>query len=191
MTEATATADSTEVDAAFEAEAAELAPTIKKNSKPLSVEAMSTEDLVTLFAKIASASNKQLADSILELRKEPVDPAKKANEEFTRAQDRKQRIQMQEAIKREQAQCPHIAGCDRLSEMRDPMGRTSIIWHTSDSSETLGICTNCQRIFHENDPDYAVWRQKPSFNKQSRSGERFFSDPMKARAIARGEVASN
>jgi hypothetical protein len=98
---------------------------------------------------------------------------------------------MQDAIRREQANCPHIAGCDRLSEMRDPMGRTSIIWHTSDSSETLGICTNCQRVFRENDPDYAEWRQKPSFNKQSRSGERFFSDPMKARAIARGEIPSN
>jgi hypothetical protein len=187
--------EATEVDTAFEEVPEEveetLAPTIKKSRKPQTIEAMSTEDLVTLFAKIASASNKQLADSILELRKEPVDLAKKANDEFTRAQDRKQRIQMQDAIRREQANCPHIAGCDRLSEMRDPMGRTSIIWHTSDSSETLGICTNCQRIFHENDPDYAEWRQKPSFNKQSRSGERFFSDPMKARAIARGEVPSN
>jgi hypothetical protein len=98
---------------------------------------------------------------------------------------------MEAAVKAAQDQCPHLAGSNPLSDQPDLLNRTSIIWHTSDSSETYGICTNCQRVFHENDADYAQWRRRVSINKQSRSGERFFADPMRARAIARGELPSN
>lgn len=42
--------------------------------------------------------------------------------------------------------------------------RTSIVWHTLRTRETVGICTVCQRHFRENDFDYALWRSKPSFN---------------------------
>jgi hypothetical protein len=183
--------EAAEVDTAFEVEADSLAPTLKRGQKPKAVEAMSTEDLVELFAKVIGNSNQQLADSILKLREEPVDPAKQANEKFDREQARKQRQRIEAAVKQAQKDCPHLAGSNSLSDQPDLLGRTCIIWHTSDSSETYGLCLNCQRQFHENDEDYAMWRRKPSICKQSRAGERFFSDPMRARAIARGEIASN
>jgi ElaB/YqjD/DUF883 family membrane-anchored ribosome-binding protein len=78
--------------------------------------------------------------------------------------------------KDEQDNCPHVAGCNPLSEMQDTFGRTSIVWHTLGTGAAVGICTVCQRIFLPEDKDYAEWRAKPSFNRWSSAGTRFWPD---------------
>lgn len=89
---------------------------------------------------------------------------------------RKQSKELQERLRTlrivEQNKCPHIAGCNFLSEQQDIHGLTSIVWHRTDAGEIIGICTNCQRIFWPKDPDYEIWRKKPSFNKMSGAGYR-------------------
>lgn len=61
-----------------------------------------------------------------------------------------------------QSQCEHLAGCTPLGEIIS--NRTSIVWHTLRTKETVGVCTNCNRYFRENDFDYWVWRKKPSYS---------------------------
>jgi hypothetical protein len=68
-----------------------------------------------------------------------------------------------------------------LSEQRDIAGRTSIGWHRNDIGVDIGICSVCQRIFRPEDPDYAQWRKKPSFNKLSQAGHRNVMNPVEAR----------
>lgn len=158
-----------------------------KKSKPIT---MTPESLLELITKMNETSTDRLAAALIESRKPYVDPKQEQNEEFMRQQAREQRKREEAGRKRDQENCPHLAGSNSLSDQPDLLGRTCIVWHTSDSTETFGICSNCQRIFRDNDPDYGVWRRKPSINKQSRAGERFFADPIKAREVARGERAS-
>lgn len=83
--------------------------------------------------------------------------------------------------------CVHIAGCSQLSEQKDIAGRTSIVWHRTDAQYDVGICTNCGRQFHPDDPldalghTYSFWRKQASFNKLSQAGFRQFDNPGKAR----------
>lgn len=146
---------------------------------------ISTRQLLELLAKMNSESSKTLAEAIVAAQKPYIDPKVEQNEEMFRAQNRAQMEAERLAKYNEQHNCPHIAGCNPLSELRDPAGRTSILWHRSDSTEWLGICTYCIRVFRDTDPDYNVWRSKPSFNRPSMAGERNFLDPKAARERAR------
>jgi|SRR5665213_1022445 len=148
---------------------------------------MSADALLELIARMNADASDRLAKALLESRKPWTDPKQEENEEFMRKQERVQRERTAAATKEYQDNCPHIAGSNPLSDQADLLGRTCIIWHTSDVGETFGICSNCQRVFRENEADYASWRRKPSINKQSRAGERLFADPLAARRIARGE----
>jgi hypothetical protein len=56
-----------------------------------------------------------------------------------------------------QSRCPHQADS----------GCTHIIWHTLRTKETVGVCTLCNRIWHDNDFDYWLWRKKPSLSQGS------------------------
>lgn len=146
---------------------------------------MSTKQLLELLASMNEQSSTKLADAIIAAQKPYEDPKKAENEKMFREQTRRQTAQERKAQHDNQSSCPHIAGCNMLSEMKDPANRTSIIWHTSDSTETFGICTNCQRIFRDNEPDYVTWRRLPSFNRPSASGRREYDDPKAARERAR------
>jgi hypothetical protein len=69
--------------------------------------------------------------------------------------------------------CDHIAGSSPIGDRRDPRGRTSIVWHTTNEtagSVVLGFCLVCLRQFKPEDPDYNYWRKKPSFNLASSAG---------------------
>ena len=91
-----------------------------------------------------------------------------------------------EAARAEQAKCPHIAGCNPLSESRDNWGRTSIVWHQLNTGEQIGLCTNCFRNFFPSDPDYREWRKKPSFNRLSAAGRTTLdvaAEPFLCRAV--------
>lgn len=153
---------------------------------PQSMDApISTAQLLELLSKMNAESAKTLAAAIVEAQKPYEDPKKAANEEMFRQNTRRQMEQQDADKKASQAHCPHIAGCNSLSEFRDHMNRTSIIWHKTDATEVVGICTNCQRWFRSNEPDYSEWRSKPCFNRPSASGNREYMDPRAAIERAR------
>lgn len=147
--------------------------------------AISTHQLLELFTKMNAENAQLLAKAIVDAQKPYEDPAKKANDEKFKAMDRAQMEQQRLNRIADQKACPHIAGCNPLSEEMHPSGKTAIIKHRLDSSETIGICTNCQRVWRENDPDYGEWMRKPSFNRNSMSGDRQFRDPARAREAGR------
>lgn len=63
--------------------------------------------------------------------------------------------------------CPHLAGSLGLYDY----AKTSIVWHEIFVGHPpVGICTICQRQFHDTDPDYTYWREMKSFNLPSASG---------------------
>jgi hypothetical protein len=126
-----------------------------------------------------------IAKALVDAKAPYVDPRAAENEKAAREQARQQMKDQKAGLAAFQATCPHIAGCNSLSELMDSSGRTCIVWHVSDVQDELGICTNCTRVFQSTDPDYFQWRRKPSINKPSRSGHRQFPDLMKAQKAAR------
>ena len=87
-----------------------------------------------------------------------------------RTQEKKLEARRKAHVQKDQSECSHLAGGNRLSESPDPRGRTSIVWHTLNTNETVGICTNCFRNFFPSDPDYQEWFKKKSINTRSRAG---------------------
>src|ERR1700757_2690345 len=61
-----------------------------------------------------------------------------------------------------QVECNHIAGGSLCPN--NQYAKTSIVWHTLRSKETIGVCFNCNRTFRETDFDYWLWRKKPSLS---------------------------
>src|SRR6266704_2069645 len=101
--------------------------------------------------------------------------------------DKRQREQMRDMARKqiknreyEQIDCKHMAGTHSLSDVPSPANAfTSIAWHDVTNQLRWGICTICQRTFWPSDSDYRYWRQKPSFNKVSKAGERDNVDTQK------------
>lgn len=167
-----------------------------------SVNPISTDALLTLIAsmqnqllesqKAAAEANEKLAAAILETTKprevlktrEQI--AKESNDKLFDDQAKELKRRQRANLIYEQNTCEHIAGCNELSEERDVRGRSSILWHQTDAQVTVGICTNCQRIFRPSDQtdnkgnNYDFYRRKPSINRLSKAGFRQFKDPSKA-----------
>lgn len=158
---------------------------------PQVLPAMTTADLLTIIAtmqqqlvetqKAQAEANKALAEAIIDSKKPYVDPKKAHNDELFKANERELQLRQKTNVKYTQSICEHIAGSSPLSEQKDIAGRTSFVWHRNDVGVDIGICTVCQKIMRPEDPDYAVWRRKSSFNKLSAAGTRLFLDPIKAR----------
>lgn len=158
--------------------------------------AMTTEQLLTMIvnmqkqlADVVAASTSNSAaqtEAILELArpKEPLKTARQIADEANEKQFKAQQDQIEKNARANEKyaheNCEHIAGCNALSETKDIAGRTSIIWHRGDVGQTTGICTVCQRIFKQSDPDFAKWRRMKSFNKDSASGYRTVMNPVEA-----------
>lgn len=158
---------------------------------------ITTAQLMDLLGKLASAQNQSseniaqtMATAMMEVRKPYIDPKQEENDRKFRDNNRRQRESERLSMRRNQESCPHIAGCSAQSSSADMYGRTCIVWHQTDATEVVGICTNCQRIFRETDEDFMLWRRKQSINHpMSKSGwdQRYFADPKAAREIARGD----
>jgi len=116
-------------------------------------------------------------------RKPYVSEEQKQNEDQMRKQMKRQAEQAKQALISSQASCPHIQGCNPLSEAMSPTNATSIVWHKLDTNVVVGLCTNCLRPFWPTDSDYAQWRGKKSGNRTSASGYREFMDPAAAAAV--------
>ena len=188
-----------------EREAAKLAASEPQTSQPTAVEQvgadetllpqMTASDLLTIIAtmqkqlmeqqRAQTDANKALAEAIMDSRKPYEDPKKKINDEIFKKQEQLLTTQQKANIKSAQDQCEHIAGCNQLSEQKDLYGKTSIAWHRGDLGQVFGVCTVCQRIFHQDDPDFQKWKRMPSFNKMSTSGSRWVADPVAAQQRSR------
>jgi hypothetical protein len=164
---------------------------------PLNTENLPTkltvEDLLSIILKGQNQqadANKALADAIIYLGtpKEPIKSAREiaqeSNAKLEQENSRLLRLREKANIKYSQEQCSHIAG--NRGDLPDVYQRTSIAWHHGDVGQVFGICTGCNRIFYEDDPDFAVWRKRPSFSRvDSAAGFRTVFDPVAARRAAR------
>lgn len=127
----------------------------------------------------ASAFEK-LANALIESRKPYVDPKQAENEENMRKQMREQTRKQKLLLERDQQVCEHKQGSNSLSMFTSPMGMSSIIHHTLDTGEVIGICTNCIKIIRWGDPDYTKLMNMRSGDVPSSAGRRFFADPVAA-----------
>jgi hypothetical protein len=177
----------------------ETAPTAENTGIDTSAKPLSSEQLLAIIVSLQqenAKANAALANAILEttkpreVLKSAKELANEANDELFKKNEKEYRQRERAANKYNQDNCDHVAGGNQLSEQRDIAGRTSIVWHRTDTGADVGICTNCGRQFHPLDsPDeqghsYVYWRKKPSFNKLSASGNRQFANPSKAMSDA-------
>jgi len=98
-----------------------------------------------------------------------VDPKRKAIDDAMRKAMREAKARQDARIKEFQDGCPHLQGSCVVSESAGTL--TSIVWHGLDrGGDVIGICQNCQRVFHPSDADYKKWFNKPSGNIMSAGG---------------------
>lgn len=121
-------------------------------------------------------SQDALVQALLEARKPYTDPRQLANEAAMRVQMRELKERIDRDIKASQTVCPHFQGSNALSEFQGQ--QTSIVQHQLDTGIMVGICTNCQRIFMPEDPDYMMEMRRKSGNRPSMAGQRFGLRPV-------------
>jgi hypothetical protein len=148
---------------------------------------LASQQAIAEMQKNQNEANHALADAIIETTKPrerlktKKEIAQEKNDELFQKNEKELDLRKKANVEYTQSLCDHIAGCSELSEQRDIAGRTSIGWHRNDIGVDIGICSVCQRIFRPEDPDYAQWRKKPSFNKLSQAGHRNVMNPVEAR----------
>jgi hypothetical protein len=128
---------------------------------------LTVEQLLKMFLdqnKETAASNKALAEALLESRKPFVDPKVVAEREQAR-QDRKMLID-QEMVKRSNAKkyCPHL----------NEGGNSNIKWHQHSNGIILGVCGSCRSEFDatRNREDALLLRANPKgIRNMGRAGE--------------------
>ena len=94
------------------------------------------------------------------------------NEKQFRKAARDLRLRLEAAKKLDQDRCSHLAGGNVCSEQTDFVGRTSIVWHLTDTATWAGFCLNCQRQFNPSDDDFHIWFEKASFCTSSSACQR-------------------
>jgi hypothetical protein len=132
---------------------------------------------------------KIIAAAIAESMRPPVDPqaaAKRENDEMMREMDQELRIRIEEAKRNSQSGCEHIQGSNSLSDWTLPDGRSAFWLHQLDTSEWIGICSNCQKVVSEvsDDPSerqiFQSTRRKMG-NRPSKAGQREHVDLLAAK----------
>jgi hypothetical protein len=139
------------------------------NEKETKVEVpagLTMETLLKMFLeqqRETAASNKALAEALLESRKPYADPRVLAERE----QRRKDRLALvnQELRSRRLAKlaCPHL----------NEGGKSNIKWHQHSNGIILGVCGSCRSEFDARNPEDAKWlRGDPkSIRNMARAGE--------------------
>lgn len=126
------------------------------------------------LAKQGDKNAEVLANALRESRKPWEDPKQIQNEAEMR-RNMKETSRKQRATKKfQQAACPHTMGSHPDSARSLP--DSSFIIHTLDNSETIGICTNCQKIISSRRPEDLIWFSKKGGNVRSSAGVREFAD---------------
>ena len=146
--------------------------------------AMIKEAVKAEAARSSDATTKVLEDftgAMKDLRKPYVDPRSEENDRRMREQMRETNKRILESIAYSRNLCPHFQGSSENSDFQGAL--SSIVKHVLDTGVVWGICTNCQREFWPEDPDYAKEMNRKSGNRPSQAGRRMFLDP-RAAAVA-------
>jgi len=120
-----------------------------------------------------------LAAALRESRIPYQDPKQLENEENMRKGMRDAERNKRLNKRAEQAACPHVMGSSPNSAKSLPDSSFAI--HVLDNQETIGICTNCQKIISSRRPEDLKWFRAKGGNVASAAGHREFFDPIKAR----------
>lgn len=140
---------------------------------------------VTAALQQSNASGKDIAEALLEARKPYVDPKQKLNEESMRLSMREQAALTKAQTEHDQALCPHKKGANALSSRMDNQD-SSFVKHILDSSEVIGICTNCTKVISSLNPQDIHYFQDRGTNITSMAGRRTFADPLRVQRARLG-----
>lgn len=144
---------------------------------------LNVNDLVTLIRTVVAESNKTTAEAIIESKKPYVDPKQKENEEAMRRSMKEVELRRKEEERVSQDMCPHKQGSNALSDFQGPL--SSFIFHQLDTTELIGICTNCTKVIRSTNPEDSKYFQMKSGNRPSRAGQRIFTNPLEAQRRGR------
>ena len=149
---------------------------VAKDEPKLSISLSELAELVKAAVSSSQSENARIiAEALIESKKPYLDPRHAANEAAMRQSEVELQEQIKKRIKASQASCPHMQGCHELSDFSGQL--TSIVQHRLDNGDIVGICTNCQRTFKPEDPDYLEWMKKKSGNRLSQAGIRMYYRP--------------
>jgi hypothetical protein len=134
---------------------------------------------------VMSKGMEELAHALIESKKPYIDPRSVENDKAMRNSMRIVNERMKAQIIASQKVCPHLMGCNDLSEI--PSSLSSFVRHRLDTGVVVAICTNCQLQIFSDDPNPEVRKlfQMKSGNKMSQAGIRTFSDPSAVMAAGR------
>jgi hypothetical protein len=127
--------------------------------------------LTTAITQSQAGNQAQLIAALAEIKKPYENPGDKVLAEQMREHNRQAEARKQANIKAAQDACPHLQGCNEMSQRTGDM--TSIIKHRLDNNQVVGICTNCTRVFMPGDEDYRKQMGRKSGNQMSQAGQRF------------------
>lgn len=151
---------------------------------------MTVSDLQSIVAAITASQDDKLtkaldafAAAIIESKKPYVDPKSAENDASMRESMKKQRELQIAQMQSSQEWCQHLQGSNALSKI--PGQLTCIVRHRLDTTEVVGLCTNCGRIFREGDLDYGKWMRMANGNELSSAGQRSFLDPTSVKRAGR------
>lgn len=117
-----------------------------------------------------------LIAAVIESRKPYVDPAQVENEASFKEANRAALHATRENIKRIQDNCPHKKGLGGQTP-----GDDSAFWiHRTDTGETIGICSYCQKVISTLIPEDAKFFAMKGANVPSSAAQRNFLNPIKA-----------
>lgn len=147
------------------------------------------EELDALRKQNPKSETREIAEAIavalIESKKPYVSPGEEENRRMAQEQMKRQGLSQRRQKKLEQESCPHIKGCNPLSDSQDIHNRSSFLRHRLDTGATFLMCTNCQKTIWQDDPEFNQWLNKPSGNRPSAAGDRYQTDPVEAMNLGR------
>ena len=159
----------------------------KKKEPKLDITVSDFQQLITAILSKQDEKHAESMDNLVKalstINKPYVDPKSAENDATMRESMKKQRdIQIANMLA-SQEWCQHLQGSNALSKI--PGQLTCIVRHRLDTTEVVGLCTNCGRIFREGDEDYGKWMRMANGNELSSAGQRSFLDPTSVKRAGR------
>lgn len=148
--------------------------------QPLSITSDQLQQILAAAGTAQSQSKtdefKLLVEAIIESRKPYIDPKAEANEKEFQRTNQELEENKRRAVADAQKNCPHEKG----STGNRSFGESAFWIHRLDSQETIGICSQCNKVISSLNPDDTIFFRKRGDNLPSQAGVRTFLDPIKA-----------
>lgn len=145
-------------------------------SAPVTLTMEQLQQLLTAAAGPKDNQFSTLVDAIIESRKPYVDPRRELDDEEFRRTMREQVIAKRRAEENSQRNCPHVKGATGSQSY----GQSAFWYHRLDTNETIGICSQCQKVISSLIREHAEFFKMRGDNIAGGAGLRMFLDPMKA-----------